>query len=499
MTQRRDPERFLRRLRALDDILAEHGFPRISPWWWTTLERFYRTGKRRLVVRKGRRVGASTIVAPRLAVAEMLYGEHRHTPGAPPLAYVFLSVRRDEAANRLRGIRVILDILGERYAVRDETIELAEHPAVFSVVTASFRTAVGDTVAFAWADEVARWNDDGKDPAHAVISSLSPALATLPDARLFLVSTPLGLEDFHAREFERGETFAQSVAWGATWEINPTLTREACQALAPDPEDFDAEYGSIPRQGETNAFPRDDAARTFEPRVESFLWHRPVLVIDVGEVSDSFAWGLAAWGDPDPRRHYKRLQPPPDSGLCADTFVGYAVDAFGNQIELPRAQRPLLNFFDVGGWRGTEVRELGMDAIVASLCALARRYDTFILGDQRGAPYLTAMTSKHEVPFRSVTYSQESKHEAVTLLRSLMRDRMLRIVEHEEMRRQVLRYRRRIIGSGFKYGVPSERDDYACLLVTLAHLLNEENHGHLSAEGSPTVQALGGRFLAPGR
>jgi len=153
MTVKRDPAVFLRRLWALEDALALGGFPAMPAWWRSTLERFYLSGKRRLVVRKGRRVFASTCIAPRLAVAEMLWGGHPHLHGTPPLVFAFLSVRRDEAAKRLRGVKAILDALGEKYAERGETVELVDRPAIFAVVTANNRANVGDTVAFAWLDE----------------------------------------------------------------------------------------------------------------------------------------------------------------------------------------------------------------------------------------------------------------------------------------------------------------------------------------------------------
>src|SRR5262249_18277355 len=154
--KRRDTEVFLRRLWQLEDLLVANGFPAMPEWWRREIARFYRSGKRRWVIRKGRRVFASTCIAPRLAVAEMLYGQHPHLPGTPPLTYAFVSVKLDEAAKRLRGVTAILDVLGEGYKTRDNTIELDNRPATFAVVAANFRTNVGDTVAFAWLDEVSR-------------------------------------------------------------------------------------------------------------------------------------------------------------------------------------------------------------------------------------------------------------------------------------------------------------------------------------------------------
>ena len=71
MRAKRDAAAFLRKLWALEEALAGVNFPPMPPWWRDTLQRFYLSGKRRLVVRKGRRVFASTCIAPRLAVAEM--------------------------------------------------------------------------------------------------------------------------------------------------------------------------------------------------------------------------------------------------------------------------------------------------------------------------------------------------------------------------------------------------------------------------------------------
>jgi hypothetical protein len=64
--------RFLANLRRVDDAMATAGHPGIHPRWWACLERFAHSGRRQVVVRKGRRCGASSIVGPRVAVASML-------------------------------------------------------------------------------------------------------------------------------------------------------------------------------------------------------------------------------------------------------------------------------------------------------------------------------------------------------------------------------------------------------------------------------------------
>ncbi|HKO53283.1 MAG TPA: hypothetical protein VJV79_36490 [Polyangiaceae bacterium] len=305
--KRRDVPTFLRKLWALEEALSGAGFPAMPPWWRETISRFYMAGKRRLVVRKGRRVFASTCIAPRLAVAEMLWGEHPHLHGTPPLVFAFLSVRRDEAAKRLRGVKAILDALGEKYAERGESVELIERPAIFNVVTANNKANVGDTVAFAWLDEVSSWSDDdlGANPAEQVVGRLAPALATLPDAKICLVSSPLSVNDYHARQFDLGDTPGQFVARGATWEINPHLSEADTRELEPDERTWRREYGAEPSESvEENWFGAAiDKAIDDEPAGNIPLGVRRIISIDPAFDGDSspdlFGWSVVT-SEPGP-------------------------------------------------------------------------------------------------------------------------------------------------------------------------------------------------------
>ena len=289
---------FLARLWALESAVIEAGLPPMPAWWRREVERFYLSGKQRWVIRKGRRVFASTCVAPRLAVAEMLFGEHVHLPGTPSLIYAFLSVQRGESAERLSGVTAILDILGVAHSVAGTTVRLRDYPAVFKIITANHRASVGGTCAFAWCDEVSRWNDDklSKNPAEQVVTSLSPALATLPDARLFLVSSPLSTKDFHAREFDDGETGGRCVSFGETWTINPTLSEERTHELEPSLRAWTREYAAIPVDGVEEDWFGAAVELAFAehegPELGVRNGMRPIFTIDPAFAHDYFGWSV---------------------------------------------------------------------------------------------------------------------------------------------------------------------------------------------------------------
>lgn len=504
--ERRDPRAFLAKVWKLEERLVRAGFPAMPAWWRREIERFYLSGKRRWVIRKGRRVFASTCVAPRLAVAEMLYGQHRHLPGTPPLIYAFLSVKRDEAGKRLRGVTAILDVLGEKYAEKGEAIELLTRPAIFAVVTANFRTNVGDTVAFAWLDELARWHDDAlsANPAEQVVGSLAPALSTLPDAKLIMVSTPLGVEDFHAKQFDLGETAAQCVSFGATWEINPSLTREACEELEPDRKLFLREYGGVPQATLTEALDSDLVALTGRARPK-LKFYRSVLALDAsGGSSCEFASGLVAYGIP------------PAIGEPLDhTFP--MVDEFGNEVadlyELAkpgvvkrdaqgnailklgaaRDRGPMLSVVAVDGftnWTGS----MGFEEIVEALAAKMHWGGAGVaIGDGYMAPALESEFRRHGLRFIGIPTSNTNKNSAMKRMRLLLSGKRM-LVDDEQTRSQLCSYRERITATGITTHAAAAGARADRVSVIINALIGEEQ-GHLP--WSPTWAGKRGRGGMP--
>jgi hypothetical protein len=240
----------VQRLYALDEALALQGFPRTSPWWSETLARFYESGRRQVVLRVGRRGGKSSSLC-RVGVCEALYGEHHIPPGDLGVVAI-ISTHRDEAAQRLRTVKAILDAIGVKYRPIDGGIELADRPVAFKVYTASVSGVSGFTAIAVICDEVAKWRDadTGANPAREVLSSLRPTMATQPNARIFLSSSPLGRLDAHAAAFEAGDDDFQRVAFAPTWVANPSLTEADTRALERDEDRWKREYGAIPIEGD---------------------------------------------------------------------------------------------------------------------------------------------------------------------------------------------------------------------------------------------------------
>lgn len=241
-------------LMAVDRKLVSAGFPPMSPWWKKTLKEFYTSGKRRLVMRVGRRGGKSSTLC-RVAVVETLFGEHDIPPGDVGV-FAFISIRKTEAHERLRTIKEILDVLGVRWRPQRDDLKVEGMPRVFRVYGASFRTVVGGTSIGIIGDEVSRWRDDemGANPATEVLRSIRPSMLTMPNSHEFLSSSPWSTLDAHYEHFEMGNTEDQMVSYATSWEANPTVTESYCETLEPDLETFNREYRAIPMKAGLSAF-----------------------------------------------------------------------------------------------------------------------------------------------------------------------------------------------------------------------------------------------------
>jgi hypothetical protein len=242
------PEAVLRGLAEDERVFVGLGFPPMSPWWADTIRQWYGSNKRQIVARVGRRGGKSSSLC-RLAVAEARHGLHKVPPGDTGVVAIVSADRRDAQA-RLKTIMSLLDALGEAYKPDgDGAIVLQDRPVGFRVFTGSISGVSGFTGIFVFCDEVSKWKDrdTGANPATEVLASIRPTMATMPNARIVLSSSPMGHHDAHYDAFEAGDTGFQMVAYAPTWEANPTLTEADTRTLEEEEVVWQREYAAVPQ------------------------------------------------------------------------------------------------------------------------------------------------------------------------------------------------------------------------------------------------------------
>lgn len=207
----------------------------------------------------GRRAGKSFICAL-IAVFMTCVRTYRLAPGEKGLFMVIAADRRQARVVR-RYIRALLHLspvlrqmiapAGDTATSKGETqtaIYLT-NGLVIEIHTASTAAVRGYTVVGAIADEIAFWPTD--EAAHsdtAVLEALRPAMATVPDALLLLLSSPYARRGEMWKAFQRfwGQDHRRTLVIKAdTLTLNPTASREIIdQAYADDPAAAAAEYGA---------------------------------------------------------------------------------------------------------------------------------------------------------------------------------------------------------------------------------------------------------------
>jgi hypothetical protein len=261
-------------LDELDRRLVAAGWPKTSDWWRQTLSRFYRSTCPQLVLRVGRRGGKSSTLC-RIAVLEALMGEHHVAPGDTGVVAI-VSVSKPEAKERLETIEKILHVLGVDHKALAERIDLLDESIAFRVFAATVGGVSGFSGICILCDEVSKWldKDAGSNPATEVLASVRPTMAGLPNAKIFLSSSPMTPHDAHAHAFDVGNTALQQVAFAETWIARPTLTEEETRRLESDHRRWLREYAAIPMDGDDDSFFKPDLL-SWCTRSEEYLPRAP--------------------------------------------------------------------------------------------------------------------------------------------------------------------------------------------------------------------------------
>ncbi|MEZ4437710.1 MAG: hypothetical protein R3B72_01360 [Polyangiaceae bacterium] len=406
-----------------------------------------------------------------------------------------MSVRRGEAAKRIRNIEAALDALNIPHEPGGEpnTIRLIGRGVRFVVLAANYRTAVGDTSFLIWADEVARWISDttSRNPAEDVIGSISPTIATLPDARMFLVSSPLGADDYHAQRYDMGDANGQRVYFAPTWIGNPTLSKARTKELEPDPKKWAREYAAVPQAAVTAAFDADDVeaaivARTEWPRGQQVS--RAAFLDMSGGRGDATVCAIGGWHHPPnpllwtPTKLTK-IRP----GVWMDRPNP---DPKPTQADFDADFRPYFAIEDWRTWSGKFGDHMTAEELldqIATFCG--ERNVRGVFADPYSAYFVTGGLQRRGLNVKIYPWSNATKGAAVERLRYYLRERRLRIAmantrgdSAEEFQRELNAYEERITGTSLLAysGRRGVHDDHVAAL--LVAMMADANGLH----GSPT-------------
>ncbi len=409
----------LKRLDQLNVLLVSKGFPLMSSWWRETIGSWYASGRRRLVARVGRRGGKSSSLC-RLAVIEALYGHHSIPPGDVGVVAI-ISARRPDALERLRTIKAILDALGTPYVEKGDTIELPGKRRTFVVHTASIAGVSGFTGIWILLDEVAKMRDSetGSNPAAVVIASVTPTLATQPNGRLVLSSSPMGTMDAHADAFALGDTPFQMTAHAPSWVANPTLTEAGTHELEPDEVVWLREYGAVPQsEAETSLFSALLVDRCSRPG---------------GDIP------------PDDRHTYVATIDPATRGNSWSLTIGCLSDDQVRRIVLTRE------------WRGTKAKPLVPGEVFREIADILRPYRlAHVRSDQWSEDTLREIARLYGLSLLVTPWTQALKADAYDSLRTLMQQTKVDLPGDPVVKSDLLGIRQKLTRMGIVYELASQ-------------------------------------------
>ena len=424
-------------LQDLEDALVAKGWPALSPWWRATIARWYRSGKRYMVSRVGRRGGKSTSWC-RVGVLEALHGEHDIPPGDVGVVAI-ISVDRREAARRIRTIKQILDVIGVAYGPIDGGIILRDRPIAFQCFTASIAGVSGFTSIFILCDEVSKWRDADTlaNPATEVLASLRPTMSTQPNARMVLSSSPLGTLDAHAEAFDRGETDEQCVAFATSWDANPTLTEAQTHIDEPDEGRWMREYAGIPLEDTETGIFGSALLDKCERAAPMYLPPMP-------------GWSYVAATDPATRGN-------------AWTLIVRTADMANRRIVVLHHE-----------WRGSITKPLDSRAVFEQMASMLKPYGiTHVLQDIASYVANRVIAAQNGLTLGLHTMGSGEQVNLYETVRTWMADGQVELPKDAQVRSDLLGVRRRLTATGVGIRLANENGRHSDYAPALAIALSQ--------------------------
>ena len=447
---------FLAKYQELDAYLVTRGWPATSPWWMSIIGQFYKSGKRQLVDRVGRRGGKSSTLC-RIAVVEALYGKHAVPPGDTGFI-AFISHSKEEASQRLETIKAILNALGVAFRedTQERAIYLKGRPVAFKVYTATIAGVSGFTGILIVCDEVTKWRDKdtGANPATIVLTSVRPTLATQKNAKMILSSSAFSTMDAHYDAFEQGDTDLQMTAYAPTWLANPTVSEKETHQLEPDAHAWEREYKAIPQ------------AETEESLLTQFSVDRCIRT-DEKLVSKGWAQfceehGIEGAIEPSPYHDYAASMDPATRGHRWPLVIFTRDGQLVNKTVIVGARY----------WQGNRKEPLSPRRVLSEILPILKAYRIeCVYTDQWHGDSLRDFAYELGINLVDIPATHAENMRLFENLKSRVDEREVELPNNPDMIQDLLNVRKRVTRSGFSIELPEiggRHCDYAPCIARAA-------------------------------
>jgi hypothetical protein len=289
----------------------------------------------------GRRGGKSRIVSFAAVYLACFHDFRKYlAPGEVGIVLI-LARDRDQAKvvfNYIGGIIKSVGALNQMVtAWRADEIEL-QNGITIVVKTSDYRAIRGPTVVCSIADEVAFWDSQGVSPDKEIFAALRPSMATIPEAKLLVISSPYAKFGALYEAYKRyyGQNDPNVLIWQAETRImNPTISQDFInQELERDPDAARSEWFAQFREDVEAAFSLESIEQCVIPGRSDLLPAHNLtyraFVDPSGGRHDSFTVAVAHRSVDNAIIDMVRAWPPPFdpsevAGECSEALKPYRI------------------------------------------------------------------------------------------------------------------------------------------------------------------------------
>nr|BDD44417.1 hypothetical protein 2 [Pseudomonadaceae bacterium]BDD44423.1 hypothetical protein 7 [Pseudomonadaceae bacterium] len=352
----------------------------------------------------GRRSGKSDKLASNVAIYEAFFRDHNLSPGETGV--VLLLAQNMRQAKVVKGYiegKIRKSPILQRHVVANRAQELElDNGITIAIHPSSFRSIRGLSVVCCICDEIAFWwtEDAYANPDTEVVRAARPAMATFPNAKLLMVSSPYTMSGVLWDAWRKRDQDTGTLVWHApTRLMNPTVPQRFLDREKDrDPENYRREY-----QAE------------FTDAVSSFLSAEAIQACVVPGRTEL---------EPDRKKHH----------YIAAIDAAFRGDRFTACIAHYDNDRDRVVVDALRGWQGSRSSPVRLtQEVIPELKALDKRYGFRVVhADQFGAEPLKELFTGAYLYFEEHPFTNASKADLYGRLRTKINERNIELLDHED-------------------------------------------------------------------